>query len=263
MSATLKLSKELLDLGRHFLDCGREQDALQTLSKIPHLADMTAVVAIETQLELAQIYLRRRKWSLVRRHVNIVLAWNPECGHAHYLLASSFFQDDERDLLRAVKHYRRAIQLAPGEPAYAADCGLCLLELGRTTAGLRLLEKAAALAPDDLDYVRDLALSLLNAGQAVRARQAALAALFRQPGSSDARKLWNEVRFHEARREQSERPLLCRDNKASGPVLLPFRRNSAQTGDRQPAGHETLKFPSATDRAALLRQLRKKRRQSS
>jgi Tfp pilus assembly protein PilF len=263
MSITLKMSEELMDLGRRFRDCGRDQDALKAFGRIPHLGNMSADTALEAQLELARIYLRQHKFALARRHLNIVLACDAECGEAHYLLASCFFQDDKRDMRRADKHFRRAVELEPREPAYAADYGLCLLESGKTAVGLKYLQKAVALAPDDIEYARDLALSLLTAEQPIEARRVALAALFRQPGNGDARKLWNEVRFHEVRIEQSYRPMLRQENAPEEPVLLPFRRDAARTAKRPKTLHGTLKFPLPADRAGLLKRLRKKRRQSS
>ena len=263
MSRTLKMAPELLDIGRRFLACGRDQEALTTLGKIPQVAGVSSDVTVESQLQLAQIYLRRRKFALARRHLNVVLACDPASGEAHYFLASSFFQDDERDLRRAAKHFRRAVELEPHEPAFAADYGLCLLDLGRTTAGLRLLQRAVELAPDDVEYVRDLALSLLTAERPVEARRVVLAALFRQPGNAEARKLWNEIRFHVARLEQSNRVRPYKSDESEEPVLLPFRRHSHQIAGTSPAIHGTLKFPSASHRAELLKRLRKKRRQSS
>ncbi len=241
MSTTLKMPGQLLAIGQRLLDCGRDQEALEVLDKISHLAEVPASITVDSQLRLAEIYLRRRRFVEARRHLNVVLSSRPDHAQAHYLLAASFRQQEKPELRRAARHYRKAMALAPDEPAYAADLGLCLFDLDKCTSGLRYLREAVELAPDDVDYVRDLAMKLLDQGRVIEARRVALAALFRQSRNADLRKLWNEVRFHEARLQQF-RPRIYQESDETEPALLPFRP-AAATATATPLA-PTLRLPA-------------------
>jgi Tfp pilus assembly protein PilF len=248
MTTSLKMPEQLLAIGQRLLDCGRDQEALEILEKLSHLADVPSATTVESRSCLAEIYLRRRRFAEARRHLNIVLAAQPDCPQAHYLMATALQQQETPDLRRAARHYRKAVGLDPEQPAYVADFGLCLLELGKATTGLRLLRQAVELAPDDVDYVRDLAMKLLDLGRAVEARQVALTALFRQPRNADLRKLWNDLRFCQARTQQQEEVRIYRIDDEHDPAILPFRTLQSKAEVRPSTPPTILKLPRRPER---------------
>jgi tetratricopeptide (TPR) repeat protein len=223
MSALLNLPEALLARGEEYIRLGRDREALQLFHKLLRFGRLPAAVAITAQVQLARLYLRRQKYAAARRQMQSALARRPACAEFHHLMATILDEDSDGDPDRALAHYRRAVELDPDNPAYHHDCGLCLLALGATAEGLSHLARAAALAPDELGYARSLAFGHLDSEQPTAARRTALAALFRRPGDSEARKLWADVLFHIARRrQQSQRG----EPVAPGPraVLLPFLR---------------------------------------
>jgi Tfp pilus assembly protein PilF len=262
MTATLSMPNELLAIGRRYLDCGRDQEALNVLEKLGRLADVPADVTAEAQLHLADICVRRRKFLHARRHLNVVLACDPDCAQAHYMLASSLTQEENGNLKRAARHFRKAVELDPSEAMYAADYGLCLLELGRRTAGLKQLRKAVELAPDEIEYCQDLAMKLMECGQPIEARRVALAALFRQPHNTQARKLWNDIRFHEARMDQKRELRVWRVDGPETPAILPFRGVRTKSVEKPIGPRHTFTMPLPKDVISLPLPRRNERRQS-
>lgn len=224
MSQTLNLPEELLVLAQLYLHCGRDQKALHVLGKLAELRDLPAALAEETHVSLAEVYLRHRKYKRARRHVTQAMALHPGCARYHYLLAMAVDQDERVDGRRALRHYRRAVELNPDEPAYLSDYGQCLIAHGRTDEGLRFLERAVDQAPCDVSHLRALAMHLLEIGQAEQARRAVQTAIFRNPRDADFKKLWHDLRFIEVQRTQGEIGSDGASLVASGPVLLPFVR---------------------------------------
>jgi tetratricopeptide (TPR) repeat protein len=231
MTPTLNLFDHVLAMGRRYQDAGRTQDALRVLGRLARFRDVPSATAEETQVRLAELQLRRRKFARARRHLAAALTYQPDSPRLHHQMASATQADDRGDLDRACDYFRRAIELDPDRVPCLADGGLLAVRLGHTEEGLALLRRAAEREPDNADVVAKLVKALRLAGRADEARAALRAALFRNPRSARIRRLWDEYRFGQAARRQDVRRRRPR-GEGDGPVLLPFV--GARRG--QPAG---------------------------
>lgn len=231
MMPNLNLVEGVLALGRRYQEVGRHRDAVVILTRLAHFRCLSAEAAEETQARLAEIYLKRRKYKNARRHLTAALRHQPDNARYHYLLATALCAEEGGDLERAGEHYRRALELDPGHVACLADYGHLLLRLEQTEEGLARLHEAAERAPEDVDVLSKLVKGLRLSGRTDEARSILQRALFRNARSPRYRKLWNEFRFHQARRRHEAQQLEHAENEEQGeqPVLLPFVRLVAET----------------------------------
>jgi hypothetical protein len=95
------------------------------------------------------------------------------------------------------------------------------------------LHEAAERAPEDVDVLGKLVKGLRLSGRTDEARSVLQRALFRNARSPRYRKLWNEFRFHQARRRHEAQQLERAENEEQSeqPVLLPFVRLVAVTSE--------------------------------
>ncbi len=225
MMPTLNLVDRVLAMGRRYQDVGRHRDAVTVLTRLSRFRFLPAEVAEETQARLAEIHLKRRKYKHARRHLTAALRHQPDNARYHYLLATALQAEEGDDLQRAGEHYRRALELDPGHVKCLADYGLLLLRLGQTEEGLVRLREAAERAPEDVEVLGKLVKGLRQAGRGDEARSVLQIALFRNSRSPRFRKLWNEFRFQQARRRDSERLKSGGDDgDEEQPIVLPFVR---------------------------------------
>ena len=223
MSMTLPLVDRLLTRGRSLHESGREHDAYQVLKQLTAFRDLPAGTAEEAQALLAEIQFGRRKYVRARRHLAVALGFHPNNAQYHYLMAAAVDADDRADKQRALAHYRRSLKLDPDQPTCLVDYGLLSLELGRFTAGLKALRRAARLAPDDAEVLGAVVEGLCELERTAEARRLVLAARFRNPRDRRFGKLWNDFQFQQAHRGQNAAGGVRR-RKAGEPVLLPFVR---------------------------------------
>jgi Tfp pilus assembly protein PilF len=236
----LKLTEHLLQIGKHYLEQGRDQEALLVFSKLVRFGHLPAPLAEVAQFHLAEIHLRRGQPQQARRHLHVALVHHPESARYHHLMAITLDEDDQADPLRSLHHYRRAAELAPEDASYVADYAQCLIDLGDQEEGMRRLEAAMELAPQEVKYVRLLAINLLETAEFERARRVVLQAMFRDPDDPKLRQLWDEIRFQEARHSQQKSRQLARVPAASGLVLLQFVRQ------QQPAQGQRVRLKDKT-----------------
>jgi tetratricopeptide (TPR) repeat protein len=243
MISTLNLVDRVLDLGRRYQEVGRHRDALSILTRLAKFRHLSSDAAEETQARLADIYLKRRKYKSARRHLTAALRHQPDNARYHYLLAAALSGEEGGDLERAGEHFRRALELDPNHIHCLADYGQLLVRLGQNEEGLARLREAADRAPDDIEVLSKLLKALRLCGRTEEARSVLQCALFRNAHSPRFRKLWDEFRFHRARRRaEAER----REGGHEGeigeqPVLLPFVRIAAETetaNERASTDHE-------------------------
>jgi Tfp pilus assembly protein PilF len=225
MKATLNLVDHLLAMGRRYQELGRQRDALAVLTRLSGFRELPAAAAEETQVRLAELHLRRRRYARARRHLTAALRHQPDNARYHYLMAGSLHADDQGDCERAVAHYRRSLELDPGQVRCRADYGLLLVRQGEVEDGLGRLREAVERAPENAEVLGKLVKALRLAGRSDEARSALRAALFRNPRSPRFRKLWGDYQYQELRRQrQAERRGGSGDGADEGPVLLPFVR---------------------------------------
>lgn len=231
--ATLNLVEGILAMGRRYQEVGRHRDAAAILTRLLHFRHLSAEAAEETQARLAEIYLKRRKYTQARRHLTAALRHQPDNARYHYLLANALCAEDGGDLQGAGDHYRRALELDPGHVKCRADYGHLLLLLGQTDEGLACLREATERAPEDVEVLNKLVKGLRLSGRSEEARSVLQAALFRNGRSPRFVKLWNEFRFHNARRRRDAERMKQVGNESDDeqPMLLPFVRVVDETAE--------------------------------
>jgi tetratricopeptide (TPR) repeat protein len=225
----LNLVDHLVTRSRHLQVLGRTHDAVRLLHRLARFRELPAGAAEEIQASLGELELSHGNGKQARRHLSAALRHRPDSGPYHYTLAVAFEEDDNVDPQRALRHYRRALELQPDEPAWLCEYGRLLLRLGRSEEGLKQLRRAAELEPDDPEVVGALAEGLARANRADEGRAVLRAARFRNPREVRFRRLWDEYRFQEVRRAQG----LARKAEPvadEGPVLLPFVRLAEERG---------------------------------
>jgi tetratricopeptide (TPR) repeat protein len=227
MKTTLNLVEHVLALGRRYQELGRHRDALALFTRLSGFRELPADAAEETQVRLAEMHLKRRRFTRARRHLAAALHHQPDSARYHYLMATALHSDERGDLERAAEHFARALALEPNNVRCQADAGLLAVRLGRTDEGLEKLRKAVEAAPDDAEVMGRLIKGLRLAGRTEEARAALRAALFRNPRAPRFRRLWAEFRVDGLRRRQAERSGRRSRQTGEDPVVLPFVRAAA------------------------------------
>lgn len=116
----------------------------------------------------------------------------------------------------AVRAYRRALALAPGDPVCLHNLGHLLdVALGQPRRALAPLRQAARLLPDNPDVVASFAHALARAGQPVRAREL-MRTIVRRGASCEHHQLYCWID------EQVDRAIAL--HVPTGAVLTPARR---------------------------------------
>src|SRR5262245_39118219 len=223
MSMTLNLIDRLLARGRDLQRLGRDHDTLRFLRRVAGFRELPPEAAEETQVRLAEILLRRRRYHRARRHLTAALRYRPDSARYHYLIAAAIDAEDTGDPHRAARHYRRSLQLDPNRADCLVEYGMLNLRKGRIEAGLTCLRRAAELAPDDPELIGKVATGLTLAGRPDEARAVLRVARFRHPRDGRFRRLWDEYQFQQTAREQKatrrKQRLEAADEEQ---VLLPF-----------------------------------------
>jgi len=245
MSTTLNLADRLLAMGRNLHELGREHDARRILSRLACFLELSPEVAEETQVRLAEIYLRRRKFKQARRHLTAALRHRPDSAQYHFLMATALDADEKGNPERAAEHFKRVLRLEPDHREGLADYGLLAVRLGQTEEGLQYLRRLVELAPHDPEAVNQLVTGLRLANRVDEARAALLAARFRNPRDGRFLNLWNDFHFQELRREQEIVRQAGRATTTDEPVLLPFVRPASDTTALQPEGKIIRRDPAS------------------
>jgi tetratricopeptide (TPR) repeat protein len=228
MKATVNLFDHLLRQGRQFQALRRHRDALRVFEVLAEFRQLPPHIAEQTQVHLAQLHLKARRFKRARRHLAAALSHRPECARYHYLMGAACHAGPEGDRGRAAEHYRRALELDPQYRKCLAESGLLLLEMGETEEGLGRLRQARELAPGDVRLLGKLVKGLLGAGRADEARRTLRAALFRDRRNPGLNRLWNDFQFQELRRRQASERAGRAGPETDGPVLLPFVRPGSE-----------------------------------
>lgn len=222
MSTTLNLVDHLLSRGRNFQQIGRDHDAQQVFQRLASLGEMPAEAHEETLRRLAELLLAQGRFTKARRHLTALLVQCPDNARYHYLMATAFDRDDRGDGQSAAKHYRKSLELDSNQPRCLGEFGLLALRLGQTEEGLTSLRRAVELAPSDPEAAGRLAEGLRLEGRDDEARDALLAARFRNPRDRRFVRLWNDFQFralHETQDRDARQPA---SSKTGHSHLLPF-----------------------------------------
>jgi len=231
MSRTLNLCEHLLYEGRRYSALGVDRRALRSFGHLARLRDLSPDIAEETQLRLAELSLKQRKFAKARRHLAAALAHDPTNPECHFMLACSHAEDPKGDRRLALHHYRRSVYLDPENPRYHCDAGLFAVEYGDAQGGLDWLRRAAELAPDDAEVIGDVVRVLKEQGCRDEAQCLARVAFFRNSRNPRFQRLWHDFRFQQLqeRQRRSQKHQQVRSAVAEGSICLPFLKLTVQT----------------------------------
>jgi tetratricopeptide (TPR) repeat protein len=244
MSKTLSLIDRLLEQGRNFQQMDQHRQAVHVLGRLARLTDLPTPVAEETQHRLAELHLKRRKFSRARKNLAALLRLCPDNARYHFLMATAI-RGEKKDPERALGSYRKSLQLDPRQPECLSAYGLHLVRLGQAELGLKCLREAAELEPDHAIVFGRLVRGLRRTGAWEEARRVLIAGLFRNPRDGRFRRLYNDFMFRQLRRAQksARRPSLMAEDRQA--VVLPFIR-LADEPERVPAEHTLIRLDPAS-----------------
>src|SRR5687768_1273406 len=153
MSDLLPFHDHLMSLGRRLQGLGQSDRAARLFRQLSRHRTLAADYAEEAHGRLAETALDAENFSKARRHLAAAIARRPEEAHYHHLMAAAVADDEAGNPLRALEHFRRALELDPDNPTYLCDHGRHALDISEVQEGLKSLRRAAELAPDDADVL--------------------------------------------------------------------------------------------------------------
>jgi tetratricopeptide (TPR) repeat protein len=230
MKWTLHFIERLLAIASNLQNLHQDRQALRYLHCLAALPDLPAGIAEEVQARLAEIYLRHRQFRRARRHLGIVLLYQPDSAHYHFLMATALRKGRHRDFDRSAAHYEKSLQLDPEQPRCLADFGLLCLRLDRVEEGLAALTRAVDLAPNDPAIVGKLVKGLCRADRTNEALDVVRAARFRNPRGGRFRLLYNNFMFRRLHDQQESERVADDPPEDAGWNILPFVVQDPATG---------------------------------
>jgi Flp pilus assembly protein TadD len=254
MSMKLKLNDHLLARSQELRQHDQDDEALALLARLAQCHDLPAETAEMSHASLAEILVRRKKWTRARRHLAVALLYRPDCARYHHLMGLALASGRKTDPDRAREHFRKAIELDPEVPVCLADFGLFCLRQGDAEEGIETLQRAVALKPDDAGLLERLTESLDAVGRRDEARALLHQARFRHPRDQRFEQLWNDFRFMQTAAAQQKRPqqrktaTVKRETREL--IILPFLKDSAKQPLLRRDGPSTLPPPHAPLRSA-------------
>jgi tetratricopeptide (TPR) repeat protein len=154
-------------------------------------------VAERAQFYLGDIQLAEGSYSKARRHLAAAIGSGSASGETHFLMACALEWDDDSDFRHAYRHYRRAVELEPGQPLYSS--AYAMMRIRRKPDGSkfdreahRRLRDAFSASPDDPDVVYNYAHGLMEMGRESEAEIALRRARKRWPDHPAFEGLWHD-----------------------------------------------------------------------
>ena len=230
MSRMLNMVDALLSRSRHFQQIGRHQEARNLLVRLAEFRALPVHAVEEIQTRLAEIALRGRRFKAARRHLKVVLRARPDNARCHFLMGQALSGGSMPNPARALAHYRQALKLESDHATWRCAYGLLLVELGQSEKGLRQLRRSVESAPEDSAVLKQVVKGLRLANRIEEARKLVLLARFQNPHDARVLAIWNDLAFHEGRKQQelARRSAATKRAKAT-PVIIRFAR--ARSGE--------------------------------
>jgi tetratricopeptide (TPR) repeat protein len=238
-ASTINMAQALLDRGRNLWEQDRYEEASRVLSRLLSLRVLPPQVAERAQFYLGDIQLAQGHYSRARRHLAAAIGSGIGIGETHFLMACALEWDDESDVEAAYKHYRKAVELEPGQPLYSSAYALMRIRrrperLKYDRDALQRLRNAFSASPDDPDIVYNYALGLIEMGRRSEAHLILRRARKQWPDHPAFEGLWFDFMAGEGFLPQASSrvsaPVQLRVVSDDEPVLLKFP--TAQTAKR-------------------------------
>jgi tetratricopeptide (TPR) repeat protein len=196
-ATTIKMADALLARGRELREQDRFDEAARVLTRLLGLRSLSPEVAERAQFLLGDIQLAQGQYSKARRHLAAAIATGTDSGETHFLMACAIDWDDESDAPRALYHYRRAVELDPGQPLYSSAYALMRIRRRARSRpdpdSLQQLREAFAASPDDQDVVHNYASGLAATRRFAEAELALRRARKRWPDHPAFEGLWFDL----------------------------------------------------------------------
>lgn len=256
MVAAISMSQSLLDRGEDLWQQERFAEAGVVLRRLLGFRYLPHHVAERAQFYLADMALSEGQYAKARRHLAAALVRNDRSAEYHFLMACALDWDDGSDPQQVSYHYRRALELEPGQPLYSSAYALrrlrteTLAEPARTEVRQRL-SCAFSAEPDDPDVVYNYVAGLLElGGHPLEAELALRRALRRWPDVAAFHELW-----HRGGGRPWERDDGATETPLPTPTILRFPVPRTPAPARPPAARSAARLRTALARcnAAQLR----------
>ncbi len=262
MRRIIPLAETLLDQAEEFWQRGWYEEAKRQLAMLLGLRGLPKHIVHRAEYILGDIYLGEGQCRKARRHLGAALAASPTNAEAHFLMACAMDWDEECEDSAAWVHYKRAVELEPGQPLYSSAYALMRIRrLGKRAADdgetlLRLRESYGG-APDDPDVVHNYISGLIELGRYNEARLPLERARRLWPGQPAFELLVSRLRERESGRQVAEPAVPYRPSRyAVGAelVLVPFpspRRRSRPPSRLRPNSRLRTSLQTLTDRQVV------------
>jgi tetratricopeptide (TPR) repeat protein len=223
MIETLSLVERLIDRARQRMQLGYRQEAKRILDHLLTFGELPHAIREESHLLLAEIHLDGQRFRKARKHLLAILAFHPTSAKVHYQLALAIDCDPDADQRRAIKHFRKAIQLKPDESSYWSGFAQSAIRMGKNEMALKALRKATTLEIQNMEIVEEIVDAFVALGHESEADGWLRQIRFRFAKNLAFEKLWKEFRFGQSRRERL-RGLPQSNGMAESSSILPFVR---------------------------------------
>ena len=223
MVPILSLAEHLLARGRRLRSAGLFTHASQPLEKVLSLPGQTMEISAETHAILAEMSLRRRKYSRARRQLRAALDILPSCPHFLYLMGCALEQRQAElpasssRLEMAAASYLACLEHDTNHIAARTALGALRVRQGRMEEGLSILRYGLSLAPDRFESLLALYCGLRRSGCHREARELLGQAKFRFRGNLRFRMLESRVQFRRSMASQRRQAI-------GQPRVIPFLR---------------------------------------
>jgi tetratricopeptide (TPR) repeat protein len=166
-------------------------------------------VAERAQFYLGDIQLAQGHYSKARRHLAAAIGSGIGIGETHFLMACALEWDDEADVEAAYRHYRRAVELEPGEPLYSSAYALMRIRRRPGKAkydreSLQRLRNSFTASPEDPDIVYNYAFGLIEMNRRNEAQLVLRRARKRWPDHPAFEGLWLDYLMRQGRIPQAK-----------------------------------------------------------
>lgn len=183
--AVINMAKALFDRGHEMWDQEQHQEAETVFRRLLSFPNLPEHIAKRARFHLTDVLLGAGKYSDAQQVAAMAIAKNPDDAALHFLMGYALEWGNASRVRDAYKHYRRAAELAAGEPLYSSAYALAHIRMREhrkyNHSDRERLREAFNKAPDDADVVYNYVAGLLEMGITSEAKLALHRALKRWP----------------------------------------------------------------------------------
>jgi protein O-GlcNAc transferase len=139
---------------------------------------------VKAHVNLALLYMRRRRLAPAEHHLLEACKHDPECAEAHLNLGALYAEQGKTN--DGIRHLEKAAELLPHDAEACFNLGLAYRAHGLPHKAVRALKKAVQLRPNDPGLLFHLAESLHHAGRVDEAMATCRTVIEMAPDQPDA-----------------------------------------------------------------------------